>query len=81
MGTYDPETGLVTVASDQLVFNGEEYGYGLCYEYGMDDDFEEQDNMTLQFTPLGGSLASGYYGIYSSSLGDIDACYTTMKHK
>lgn len=81
MGTYDPETGLVTVASNQLVFNGEEYGYGLCYEYGMDDNFEEQDNMTLQFTPLGGSLVSDYYGIYSSTLGDIDACYTTMKHK
>lgn len=78
VGTYDSETGLITVASDQAVM--EHPNYGTCYEFGVDDNLEEMDNMTLKFTSLGGSLVSGYYGVYCSA-GSFGISYTSMKHK
>lgn len=73
-GSYDPETGIVTVASDQTVWNSEEYG--ACNAYEANDE----DNMTFQFTSLGGSLVTCDYYV-SCSLGELGFYKTVMTHK
>ena len=73
-GSYDPETGIVTVASGQTVWNSEDYG--ACNAYEAND----KENMTFQFTSLGGSLVTCDYYV-ACSLGSFGYYKTVMTHK
>ena len=81
IGSYDAETGEITIPSGQLVMNDAEYGPIVIA--GLDNELKFTDEVTLKFTKLGGKIDAFMWGL--AMTGDYqgyvwDACITTMLH-
>ena len=81
IGSYDAETGEITIPSGQLVMNDAEYGPIVIA--GLDNELNFTDEVTLKFTKLGGKIDAFMWGL--AMTGDYQgyvwaACMTTMSH-
>ena len=77
-GTYDAETGIITVGQNQLLYTDPTYGE--CFLKPVNNTITNyQPEMSMKFVSLGGSLTTGYYSVVCS-LGSFGFFYTTMTH-
>ena len=81
IGSYDAETGEITIPSGQLVMNDAEYGPIVIA--GLNNELKFTDEVTLKFTKLGGKIDAFMWGL--AMTGDYQgyvwaACMTTMLH-
>lgn len=81
IGSYDAETGEITIPSGQLVMTHDTYGPFVIV--GLDNELNFTDEVTLKFTKLGGKIDAFMWGL--AMTGDYQgyvwaACMTTMSH-